>query len=152
MDLKLLQGLKEKVTTLNEVCFFLADSALGSVTYWRADALALYIAIRPASQQQVGVNVHDFWVRRPGKETLKFDFKVFDESILCPMVRSLVPPPPLSHLLSRGADICLATWKMFYVCRASLIRRYLRSKRWRESAKVNAQGTTEKLACRWIRR
>lgn len=42
MDLKLLQGLKEKVTTLNEVSFFLADTAVGSVTYWRADALAFY--------------------------------------------------------------------------------------------------------------
>jgi hypothetical protein len=42
-------------------------------------------------QQQVGVNAHEFWVRRPGKETLKFDFKVFDDPILCPMVRPAVP-------------------------------------------------------------
>lgn len=45
------------------------------------------------TQQQVGVNVHDFWVRRPGKETLKFDFKIFDDSILCPMVRPLASRP-----------------------------------------------------------
>lgn len=42
MDLKLLQGLKEKVTTLNDVRFFLADPALGSVTYWRADPRAFH--------------------------------------------------------------------------------------------------------------
>ncbi|CED84587.1 Actin-related protein [Phaffia rhodozyma] len=52
-DFKLIEGLKEKICTLNEA--------------------------------QVGVNLNEFVSRRPGKPTMKYRFKVFDEVILAPM-------------------------------------------------------------------
>ena len=70
----------------------------GAPTSWNALGQPVIVAqpltahpLLSVYQQQVGVNAHEFWVRRPGKETLKFDFKVFDDPILCPMVRPAVP-------------------------------------------------------------
>jgi actin-related protein 8 len=77
-DYNLIETLKAKLITLAEVIFFKPYS--------------FHQFLLNMSQGDVGLNLYDFVVRRPGEPARKYGLKAYDEIILAPMVRHLYSP------------------------------------------------------------